>query len=74
MISHSKLLSVGPHLLGRVVDVNGEPPDGKGPLGAYEDLAWDTLNPALLNPLRHGPVEHVLDVGMRAISGLLTVG
>ncbi|MDF6893573.1 flagellum-specific ATP synthase FliI, partial [Escherichia coli] len=49
-ISHSKFLPVGPRLLGRVVDANGEPLDGKGPLGAHEDLAWGTLNPAPLNP------------------------
>ena len=73
-ISHSKFLPVGPRLLGRVVDANGEPLDGKGPLGAHEDLAWGTLNPAPLNPLKRKPIEHVLDVGVRAINGLLTVG
>ncbi len=73
-IAHSKFLPVGPRLLGRVVDANGEPLDGKGPLGPQEDLAWGTLAPAPLNPLKRKPIEHVLDVGVRAINGLLTVG
>ena len=73
-ISHSKFLPVGPRLLGRVVDANGEPLDGKGPLGSHEELAWGTLTPAPLNPLKRKPIEHVLDVGVRAINGLLTVG
>jgi flagellum-specific ATP synthase len=73
-IAHSKFLPVGPRLLGRVVDANGEPLDGKGPLGTHDELAWGTLSPAPLNPLKRKPIEHVLDVGVRAINGLLTVG
>ncbi|AST29439.1 flagellar protein export ATPase FliI [Ralstonia pseudosolanacearum] len=73
-IAHSKFLPVGPRLLGRVVDANGEPLDGKGPLGASEELAWGSLAPAPLNPLKRKPIERVLDVGVRAINGLLTVG
>ncbi|WP_053068145.1 flagellar protein export ATPase FliI [Vogesella sp. EB] len=62
---------VGMSLLGRVVDSLGRPLDG----GA-EPMA-EALYPLYsqpLNPLRRSPVRDVLDVGVRAINGLLTVG
>lgn len=57
--------------LGRVVNGLGEPLDDKGKLGG------DTLLPQQLpqvHPLRRQPVEAPLDVGVRAINGLLTIG
>ena len=71
---HAKFLPVGARLLGRVVDANGVPLDGKGPLGEPEALDWGMLTPAPLNPLQRQPIDTVLDVGVRAINGLLTVG
>lgn len=73
-VRHAKFLPVGPRLLGRVVDANGVPLDGKGPLGEPETLEWGVLTPAPLNPLQRKPIDTVLDVGVRAINGLLTVG
>jgi len=62
---------VGPELLGRVVDGGGEPLDGRGPL-YVEDRA--RLAGVPLNPLLRAPISRTLDVGVRAINSLLTVG
>ena len=62
---------VGPSLLGRVVDAMGDPYDGK-PLGPLPEI-WP-LNGKFLNPLAKNSVNEPLDVGVRAINSLLTVG
>ncbi|HAS1786313.1 TPA: flagellar protein export ATPase FliI [Enterobacter cloacae] len=67
----SEGVMVGDQWLGRVVNGLGEPLDDKG------KLTGDTLLPQQLpqiHPLRRQPVETPLDVGVRAINGLLTVG
>ena len=62
---------VGAALLGRVVDGAGKPIDGLGPIrGAGR---WP-LAGKLQSPLDRGRVLAPLDVGVRAINGLLTVG
>lgn len=64
-------VAVGEGVLGRVVDGNGHPVDGKGP------LKTDAVYPLAgrpLNPLQRAPVEAPLDVGVRAINGLFTLG
>src|SRR3546814_10496649 len=62
---------VGAALLGRVVDGAGKPIDGLGPIrGATR---WP-LAGKLQNPLDRGRVLESLDVGVRAINGLLTIG
>ena len=62
---------VGDGLLGRVVDGAGRPLDGLGALKA-EHYAPLTNQP--INPLDREPISEVLDVGVRAINALLTVG
>jgi len=62
---------VGPGLLGRVIDGAGEPLDGRGPL-YLDDHVRLTGTP--MNPLLREPIERTLDVGIRAINSLLTVG
>lgn len=62
---------IGEQWLGRVVNGLGEPIDNKGKLGG------DTLLPQQLpqvHPLKRQPVHAPLDVGVRAINGLLTIG
>lgn len=66
-----KLLPVGMTLLGRVVDAMGKPLDGK-PLP--ENVEYQGLSSKTLNPLQRTPIHQVLDVGVRAINALLTVG
>jgi len=64
-------IGVGEGLLGRVVDGLGNPIDGKGPIlsrTAYPLYA----NP--INPLLRKRIEQPLDLGIRAINGVLTVG
>ena len=70
-VDRAKLLPVGESMLGRVVDPAGRPLDGKGPLHA-ETLR--SLQGRPINPMTRAPIMNVLDVGIRAINGLLTVG
>ena len=62
---------VGEELLGRVIDGAGHPLDGKGPLQATQRR---TLTGKIFNPLSRTPIREPLDVGVRAINALLTVG
>ncbi len=62
---------VGDHLLGRVIDGAGEPLDGLGPIHADE---CRPLTGQTFNPLARTPIREPLDVGLRAINALLSVG
>lgn len=64
-------LPVGDALLGRILDAGGYPLDQLGELNAKH---YGSLNGVPLNPLRRAPIDSVLDVGVRAINSLLTVG
>ena len=64
-------LPVGNALLGRVLDGAGRPLDGLGPLTGAELAPLSALP---INPLSRAPIDTVLDTGVRAINGLLTVG
>jgi flagellum-specific ATP synthase len=67
----AKQVPVGHILLGRVVDGVGRPLDGKG---ALRTELHRPLHSRPYNPMERAPIEHNLDVGVRAINGLLTVG
>lgn len=62
---------VGDELLGRIIDGSGKPLDSKGPLHATR--RWP-LNGGYINPLARAPIREPLDVGIRAINALLSVG
>jgi flagellum-specific ATP synthase len=64
-------LPMGEELLGRVVDPNGKPLDRLGPL-AHAELRPLARRP--INAMEREPVREPLDVGVRAINALLTVG
>lgn len=64
-------IMIGESWLGRVVNGLGEPIDGKGKIGGTHLLA--PLAPAI-NPLTRQPVAEPLDVGVKAINGMLTIG
>jgi len=66
-----RMVPVGAHLLGRVLDGTGHPLDELGPVAERERAP---LHGRPINPLERSPIERVLDVGVRAINGLLTVG
>ena len=65
------LVRVGPSLLGRIIDGTGAPLDGLGPLHADERVK---LLGQTINPLARHPIDTPLDVGVRSINALLTVG
>lgn len=58
-------------LLGRVIDSVGKPLDGKGSISASH-FASGKGKP--INPLHRRPIKQPLDVGVRAINAILTVG
>lgn len=62
---------VGTALLGRVVDGAGKPIDGLGPIRGA--ASWP-LAGRIQSPLDRGRVLEPMDVGVRAINGLLTIG
>jgi flagellum-specific ATP synthase len=68
---HAGTVRVGPKLLGRIVDGACRPLDGLGPI---ETEASVRLTGSPINPLRRQPITQPLDVGIRAINGLLTIG
>jgi flagellum-specific ATP synthase len=64
-------VTVSPDLLGRVIDGSGHPLDQ---LGQLTSAARIPLLGARMNPLTRHAMSEPLDVGIRAINGLLTVG
>ncbi len=64
-------VAVGKGLLGRIIDGAGQPLDGKGDIRA-EDYVPLLGKP--INPMSRAPISEPLDVGVRAINGLITVG
>jgi flagellum-specific ATP synthase len=64
-------VAVGPELLGRVIDGSGQPLDGKGQIRATDRLP---LFGRTVNPLRRALVDEPLDVGVRSINALFSVG
>jgi flagellum-specific ATP synthase len=67
----ARQLPVGDALLGRVVDGAGRPLDNLGSLGEAE---LRSLLTRPVNPIDRAPIATTLDVGVRAINALLTVG
>jgi flagellum-specific ATP synthase len=68
---HGKLIPVGNGLLGRVLDGTGRPLDRLGPVIAERSAS---LQNRPFNPLERPPITQPLDVGVRSINALLTVG
>jgi len=66
-----KQVAVGPQMLGRVLDGNGRPLDQLGPLQVEGRVP---LQSRPVNPLMRHPISETLDVGVRAINALLSVG
>jgi flagellum-specific ATP synthase len=64
-------VSVGPELLGRVIDGLGRPIDNKGEIVCQNEQA---IYAAAINPLHRKRIKDPIDVGVRSINGLLTCG
>jgi len=65
------IIPVGPGLLGRVIDGLGNPIDNKGPIFVESEYP---IYGVPINPLSRKRISQPLDLGIRAINGLLTVG
>lgn len=64
-------IKVGPELLGRVINGLGEPLDGLGPIDTIdESLIYNPVG----NPLDRDSIHSPMDLGVRAINGMITVG
>ncbi|WFU85653.1 MULTISPECIES: type III secretion system ATPase SctN [Bradyrhizobium] len=64
-------VSVGPDLLGRVIDSFGRPLDGKGPIKTAHTRPLRGRAP---NPMRRRGIERPFALGVRVLDGLLTCG
>lgn len=71
VLANSSEARLGDGLLGRVIDAFGEPLDGGPTPDCPDRLALLGLP---LNPMERGPINQILDVGVKAINGLLTLG
>jgi flagellum-specific ATP synthase len=70
-LGHFSEVAVGEHLLGRVIDGAGHPLDNLPPI---KSNIYYPLTGKNINPLSRHPISQPLDVGIRAINALLTVG
>ena len=68
---HADRVPAGPAFLGRVVDPLGRPSDGAGPIRADQRVS---LHGATTSPLDRATPAAILQTGIRAIDGLLTMG
>lgn len=70
--THQKLMiACSNDLIGRVVDAVGNPLDGKSPIKAKEKMP---INGAPPNPMTRPRIDTVMELGVRAIDGLMTFG
>ena len=65
------VIGVGSGLLGRVIDGLGNPIDNKGPIAVECEYP---IYATPVNPLSRQRITQPLDLGIRAINGLLTLG
>jgi flagellum-specific ATP synthase len=68
---HAGTVRVGPELLGRIIDGSAQPLDGLGPIDCADSVR---LTGKQINPLMRQPISEPLDVGIRAINSLFTIG
>lgn len=68
---HPLEIKVGPELIGKVLDAMGNPYDGNALPRGLATVQTDQAPP---NPLSRPPISETLEVGVKAIDGMLTVG
>jgi flagellum-specific ATP synthase len=69
----NKSIAIGDDLLGRVIDGLGQPLDELGDI-VGDPNAQTEYAQEYINPLQRAPIKDTLDVGIRAINGLIPVG
>tara|TARA_B100001094_G_scaffold183199_1_gene177574 strand:+ start:453 stop:1808 length:1356 start_codon:yes stop_codon:yes gene_type:complete len=67
----SKDVEVGSDLLGRVIDGLGQPLDDKGPIRSTNRM---NINGDYINPFDRGEISSILNVGIKSINALTTIG
>ncbi len=70
-LDKASLVPVGNALLGRIIDGAARPLDEAGPLQCDE---YRSLQGVPINPLKRNPIREPLDVGVRSINSILSVG
>ena len=70
-VGQSEGVPVGMELLGRVIDGIGQPLDGLGPIVTSQNADFTAQR---INPMARKPIREPMDVGVRAINALITVG
>lgn len=70
-VEEHHMINIGDHLRGRILNGLGQPLDDLGPPRSENRVDED---PSVINPLRREPIRAPLDVGIRAINSLITVG
>lgn len=73
-VGHSSSVKISNGFLGRVIDGRGRPLDDKGAIQMDESAEEMPLAGRAINPLLRDPIKQPLDVGVRAINSMLTVG
>lgn len=63
-------INVSDQLIGRVINATGEPMDGKGPIEGF----WCEVQSTCANPLARPRINEILEFGVKAIDGILTIG
>ena len=64
-------IGVSDALVGRAIDALGRPIDGGAPIECTE---WYPINGTHSNPMNRPPISEVMELGVKAIDGLLTMG
>ncbi len=67
----SATVKISADLLGRVIDPNGKPMDGLGPLDHFQEFP---IYKEIRNPLLRRNITEHIDIGIRAINSALSVG
>lgn len=64
-------VGVSMNMVGRTIDALGNPIDGGPPI---EKTDWYPINGVRNNPMDRPPISEVMELGVKAIDGLLTMG
>ncbi len=64
-------VGVSDKMIGRAIDALGNPIDGGAPIACE---AWYPINGEHSNPMERPPISEVIELGVKAIDGLLTMG
>jgi len=70
-LGQSLTISVGPEMMGRVVNADGNPIDQKGPILKADQQPVHNDPPS---PLERKPIDEVMKTGVRAIDAFNTIG